>query len=207
MSKIKDASGYNVLFPDPTWIEFFGYDNGMDELNDLRYGGKWIAYASTSDIGQAVEAAMPELGKTLVAMKYSTSPVTLTSRSPIGMCALVMYCNHSTRSSARKALEARGHLDLEWVTDIYSMKKMLRKRNFVSYMAINNPNMLAQIGEVVGMDMGPAIKEENIHFEAFSRAVDDALRNFAEETGLMDFFEKARKENLERDSDKPDLAE
>jgi len=201
---LKTAADGGLWF-DPDWVEAHGYDTGMPFLDELRYGGKWVAYGTKEQVLRMALSAEAELGRTLEAMKYSTVPARLTGRSPPGAFALVMYCNQWTRQPARKALEARGFGQLEWISNIYSIPRYLRDQRFVWTMSMMDPDTLLGMGDIAGMDMSGYVDARDRLMDELDAALVSKLGRLAEENGETQLFEKAmaemkreRKEEMER---------
>jgi len=194
MQKGLKATADGGLWHDPDWVEMHGYDTGMSFGNELRYGGKWVAYGTEDEIRHMAARAEEELGRTLEAMKYSTIPARLNNRSPPGAFALVMYCNQWTRQPARKALEARGFEQLEWISNIYSIPRYLKDQRFVWTMSMIDPDTLLEMGDIAGIDMSGYVDGRDRLMDELDAALVSTARKLAEENGEMQPFEKAMAE-------------
>jgi len=191
-------TGLELFYRDPVWVGLDGYDDGLTDANSIRYGGKWVVYCKPWEVEDLVERAKPELGKTLLSLKHSIVPVSLTDRSPPDMHAIVMYCNHWTRRDARKALERRGFSELEWISDIYALKRELKNGAYFNFFhAVMEPALLIELGDIAGVDMKPYVEDTQRSLGVFKDKLEEGLRELCKREGVD--FDEELKRAKERD--------
>lgn len=158
----------HTFLEEEPWKEIYK-DNGMPWQNKLRYEGKWVAYGNPSYIEKKAKELEPLVGGFISHIKYSYEPVTLTSKSPKDRCALVTYCNNMARSDVRRILNHHELKDLEWISNVYSLRNLLGKARFTFSMSCMNPKNLIEMGEIAGIDMKPMVQgSENLTRELLS---------------------------------------
>jgi len=175
------------------WIEMEGKGNSLTFENQMRYMGKWITYGTAEYIEKKAKELEPKLGDILDSLKYSYKPVNLTDRTPPNSCALVVYCSNFARKDARRILESHNIEDVEWVSNICSLKNLIKKPGVQLLMTATNPERLLELGDVAGLDMTSDVEKCNNFFANYKEAMINGMRKYAKEHGMLDEFEKEMK--------------
>ena len=183
----------NTVIGQEPWIEMGGGESGLTFENRIRYIGKWITYGTADYVEKKAKELEPKLGGILDSLKYSFEPGKLTDRTPPNSCALVVYCSNFARRDARRILESHNIKDVEWLSNIYCLKKLIKNPRFQLFMTGTNPEKLLELADIVGLDMTSNVEKYNNYFDNFKEAVINGVRKYSEEHGMLDEFERKMK--------------
>ena len=153
---------YDLLsvFPEFSgWVYFDPKkERSLEEF--ILHGGKWIVYGSKSYVENLYESSKGDVGRDIVAMKYSIEPIKVTPNAPEGKHALLFYCDERRRDEVREVLASKGIKDVVWKNERETMMELLREEPFFYIkLELFHPGRLAYLSKLLNIEINPQLLE------------------------------------------------